>query len=43
MTDRTIKLLRDLIAIDSVNPSLVKGRAGEGEAARNNSRSGEHT
>ena len=31
MTDSTIKLLRDLIAIDSVNPSLVPGGAGETE------------
>jgi len=29
MSDSTIKLLRDLIAIDSVNPSLVAGGAGE--------------
>jgi acetylornithine deacetylase/succinyl-diaminopimelate desuccinylase family protein len=35
MSDSTIKLLRDLIAIDSVNPSLVPGGAGEaGVAAR---------
>lgn len=34
MSDRTIKLLRELIAIDSVNPSLVEGGAGEGEVAR---------
>lgn len=33
MTDPTIKLLRDLIAIDSVNPSLVPGGAGEREIA----------
>jgi acetylornithine deacetylase len=33
MRDTTIKLLRDLIAIDSVNPSLVPGGAGEGEIA----------
>ena len=31
MTDSTINLLRDLIAIDSVNPSLVPGGAGERE------------
>lgn len=35
MRDSTISLLRDLIAIDSVNPSLVAGGAGEaGVAAR---------
>jgi acetylornithine deacetylase len=34
MQDYTIKLLRDLIAIDSVNPSLVPGGAGEGEIAQ---------
>src|SRR5215213_8024066 len=34
MPDQTIKLLRDLIAIDSVNPSLVEGGAGEDEVAR---------
>jgi acetylornithine deacetylase len=28
-TDSTVRLLRDLIAIDSVNPSLVPGAAGE--------------
>jgi acetylornithine deacetylase len=33
MPDSTIQLLRDLIAIDSVNPSLVEGGAGEGEIA----------
>jgi acetylornithine deacetylase len=33
MTDPTIKLLRDLVAIDSVNPSLVPGGAGESEIA----------
>jgi acetylornithine deacetylase len=33
MTDSTISLLRDLIAIDSVNPSLVPGAAGESEIA----------
>ena len=31
MPDSTIQLLRDLIAIDSVNPSLVPGGAGETE------------
>jgi len=30
----TIQLLRDLIAIDSVNPSLVPGGAGEKEIAQ---------
>lgn len=34
MSDGTIKLLRDLIAVDSVNPSLVSGGAGESEVAR---------
>lgn len=33
MPDSTINLLRDLIAIDSVNPSLVPGAAGESEIA----------
>lgn len=33
MTDAVVKLLRDLIAIDSVNPSLVPGGAGEKEIA----------
>jgi acetylornithine deacetylase len=33
MSDSTIQLLRDLIAIDSVNPSLVSGAAGESEIA----------
>lgn len=33
MTDPTIKLLRDLVAINSVNPSLVPGGAGESEIA----------
>lgn len=33
MTDYAINLLRDLIAIDSVNPSLVPGGAGEKEIA----------
>ena len=31
MTDPVISLLRDLIAIDSVNPSLVPGAAGEAQ------------
>jgi acetylornithine deacetylase len=30
MTDSSITLLRELVAIDSVNPSLVPGAAGEG-------------
>ncbi len=34
MADTTIQLLRDLIAIDSVNPSLVPGARGESEIAR---------
>ena len=34
MSDPTIQLLKDLIAIDSVNPSLVPGGAGEGEIAK---------
>src|SRR3954471_11152339 len=34
MTDPTIALLRDLVSIDSVNPSLVAGGAGETEVAR---------
>ena len=34
MAEQTIKLLRELIAIDSVNPSLVDGGAGEKEIAR---------
>jgi acetylornithine deacetylase len=34
MTDPTISLLRDLVAIDSVNPSLVPGARGEGDVAR---------
>ena len=34
MADTTIQLLRDLIAIDSVNPSLVPGASGESEIAR---------
>lgn len=33
MSDYLIRLLRDLIAIDSVNPSLVPGGAGEEEVA----------
>lgn len=33
MTDPTIKLLRNLVAIDSVNPSLVPGGAGESDIA----------
>lgn len=33
MSDPTIKLLRELIAIDSVNPSLVPGGAGEKQIA----------
>src|SRR5438034_4700612 len=33
MPDSTINLLRDLIAIDSVNPSLVRGAHGEQEIA----------
>jgi len=32
--DRAIQLLRDLVAIDSVNPSLVPGAAGEGAIAQ---------
>jgi len=31
--DPTLKLLRDLVALDSVNPSLVPGAAGEGAVA----------
>ena len=34
MTDPTITLLRDLVAIDSVNPMLVPGARGEAEVAR---------
>jgi len=34
MTDSTISLLEALVAIDSVNPSLVAGAAGEREVAR---------
>jgi acetylornithine deacetylase len=33
MTDPVISFLRDLVAIDSVNPALVPGAAGEGQAA----------
>lgn len=33
MSDQTIKLLRNLVAINSVNPSLVPGGAGEKEIA----------
>ena len=33
-SDSTIALLEDLVAIDSVNPSLVSGAAGEAEIAR---------
>jgi acetylornithine deacetylase/succinyl-diaminopimelate desuccinylase-like protein len=33
MSDYAINLLRELIAIDSVNPSLVPGGAGEKEIA----------
>ncbi|HUG53360.1 MAG TPA: M20/M25/M40 family metallo-hydrolase [Vicinamibacteria bacterium] len=33
MSDPTVDLLRDLVAIDSVNPSLVPGGAGEGAIA----------
>ena len=33
MQDPTIALLKDLVAIDSVNPSLVPGGAGEGAIA----------
>ena len=32
--DPTLKLLRDLVAIDSINPSLVPGAAGEGAVAQ---------
>ena len=32
--DPAITLLRDLVAIDSVNPSLVPGAKGEGAAAQ---------
>jgi acetylornithine deacetylase len=33
-SDPAVRLLRDLVAIDSVNPALVPGARGEGEAAR---------
>ena len=33
MSDPTMKLLKELVAIDSVNPSLVPGGAGEAEVA----------
>ena len=33
MSDQVITLLKDLVAIDSVNPSLVPGAAGEAEIA----------
>jgi acetylornithine deacetylase len=33
LQDRCISLLRDLVSIDSVNPSLVPGARGEGEVA----------
>ena len=33
MSDPVISLLRDLVAIDSVNPSLVPGAAGESQIA----------
>jgi len=34
LQDPTLELLKTLVAIDSVNPSLVPGGAGEGEIAR---------
>ena len=34
VADRTIALLKDLVAIDSVNPSLVPGARGEADVAR---------
>src|SRR5262249_57794537 len=34
MSDPTLDLLKALVAIDSVNPALVPGGAGEGEIAR---------
>lgn len=34
MSDRALQLLKDLIAVDSVNPSLVAGAAGEANVAR---------
>src|SRR5436309_3700354 len=43
MADSTIQFLRDLIAINSVNPSLVSGTAGEnqiGAAIANKLRAG---
>ena len=33
LLDPSIQLVRDLVAIDSINPSLVPGAAGEGEIA----------
>lgn len=33
MTDHTIKLLHELVAIDSINPALVSGAAGEANVA----------
>src|SRR5688572_29077407 len=32
--DHTVRLLKELVAIDSVNPSLVAGAAGEAAVAR---------
>lgn len=32
--DQTIRLLKDLVSIDSINPSLVPGAAGEAAIAR---------
>src|SRR5215217_5927265 len=32
--DRALQLLRDLVAVDSVNPSLVPGAAGEAAIGR---------
>jgi acetylornithine deacetylase/succinyl-diaminopimelate desuccinylase-like protein len=32
--DKALALLKDLIAVDSVNPSLVPGAAGEAAVAR---------
>jgi len=34
MSDRALQLLKDLIAVDSINPSLVPGAAGEAAVAR---------
>ena len=34
MTDRALELLKDLVAVDSINPSLVPGAAGEAAVAR---------